>query len=291
MDYRKDFNSRILKDYFQPKNFLKIFYKPHRIPYIAKTFYQQVKTFYSDIKFKPIEPEYVINVYQKSVAGLSALSANVSAKKLPVKTLKDVLEPKIFSDPFSVKLGDLFKHYGSDKSTTHDYYFLYSSILYNKTETPLNILEVGLGTNNIDVLSNMGVEGKPGASLRAFRDICTKANVYGADIDKRILFTEDRIQTFFIDQTQPETFQDLKSQLKDIKFDMIIDDGLHNSQANINTLNFALDLLKEDGVFIIEDVSIDDYDFHQIIAAVLKEKYTLDFIQTKSTCLSMIKKR
>ena len=56
----------------------------------------------------------------------------------------------------------------------------------------LNIFEVGLGTNNVDVPSNMGKDGKPGASLRAWRDYFPNA-----DIDTRILFKEDKIQTFY----------------------------------------------------------------------------------------------
>lgn len=290
MDYRKDFMSRILGEYLHPKNMLKIFYKPHRIPYAIKNFYDKTKTFYADIKFKPQTSEYFLDVYKHSVSGLSELASNNSIKKLKIESITDILNTGIFNSPFSIKIGELFKQYGSDKSTVHDYYLVYSDVLEKKANLPINILEIGLGTNNIDVLSNMGLEGKPGASLRAFRDACINANVYGADIDNRILFTEDRIKTFFIDQTQPDTFKKLKDELVDIKFDLIIDDGLHNSQANINTLNFALDMLNDDGVFIIEDISIDDYDFHQIIAALLKEKYTLHFLQTKSAYLCMIKK-
>ena len=69
-----------------------------------------------------------------------------------------------------------------------------------------NIFEIGLGTNYKNIVSNMGINGKPGASLRAFRDYCPNASVFGADIDKRILFEEERIKTFYVDQTDPVTF-------------------------------------------------------------------------------------
>ena len=42
--------------------------------------------------------------------------------------------------------------------------------------------------------------GKPGASLRVFRDYFLNAKIYGADIDKNILFTSDRIFTYYVDQ-------------------------------------------------------------------------------------------
>jgi hypothetical protein len=65
----------------------------------------------------------------------------------------------------------------------------------------VHLLEIGLGTNNTDVVSNMGSEGVPDASLRAFRDYLPNARIYGAGIDKRILFEESRIKTYFADQT------------------------------------------------------------------------------------------
>jgi hypothetical protein len=291
MDYRKVFIGKILGEYLNPKNVLKVFYKPQRIPNAIKNFYVQTKTYYSDVKFKPQSPEYINSTYKHSIKGLSVLAAEKSNKKLPIETLTEVLDTSVFNSSFSIKIGDLFKQYGSDKSTTHNYYLIYSSVLEKNEDKSINILEVGLGTNNIDVLSNMGVEGKPGASLRAFRDACRQANVYGADIDKRILFTEERIKTYFLDQTQPDTFTSLKTELNNIKFDLIIDDGLHNSEANINTLNFALEMLKDDGMFIIEDINKDDYDFYQIISALLKDEYTLRLIETKSALLCMIRRK
>jgi hypothetical protein len=68
-------------------------------------------------------------------------------------------------------LGRLLTERGSDKATAHDYHKLYSSILADR-EGVRSVLEIGMGSNHPDVVSNMGVEGRPGASLRAFRDFC-----------------------------------------------------------------------------------------------------------------------
>jgi len=38
-------------------------------------------------------------------------------------------------------------------------------------------------------------------------------------------------------------------------YDLIIDDGLHSPDANLNTLNFALSSLSSDGVIVIEDIA------------------------------------
>jgi hypothetical protein len=106
----------------------------------------------------------------------------------------------------SIKLGELFYNYGSDKSSPHNYHKIYSNLLSSQKSVD-RIFEIGLGTNNLDVVSTMGKNGKPGASLRAFRDCFLRAKIYGADFDSRILFNEERINTFFVDQTRPITFE------------------------------------------------------------------------------------
>jgi 23S rRNA U2552 (ribose-2'-O)-methylase RlmE/FtsJ len=97
-----------------------------------------------------------------------------------------------------------------------------------------------MGSNNLDVVSNMGAGGRPGASLRAFRDFLPNAQIYGADIDDSILFQENRIKTFPVDQLNPEALSRLGELIPDNYFDLIIDDGLHAPDANVNTLSFAL---------------------------------------------------
>jgi hypothetical protein len=55
---------------------------------------------------------------------------------------------------------------GSDKGRSNNYTPLYSTLFKERYHQPLRIFELGLGTNNRDVSSNMGVFGVPGASLR-----------------------------------------------------------------------------------------------------------------------------
>ena len=134
-------------------------------------------------------------------------------------------------------LCEIMSKFGSDKGndTHHNYTRLYNYIFSAYREKPINLFEVGLGTNNLNVQSNMGLEGKPGASLYGWREYFFNANIYGADIDKNILFDSKNIKTFFIDQLNTETIKVLFDQtLKDIEFDIIIDDGLHTFEANSN---------------------------------------------------------
>jgi hypothetical protein len=80
--------------------------------------------------------------------------------------------------------------------------------------------------------------------------------IYGADIDKIVLFNEDRIKTFYCDQTNPDIIKDMwdSEDLKNIEFDFIIDDGLHEFDANITFFENSLHKLKVNGYFIVEDL-------------------------------------
>jgi len=158
-------------------------------------------------------------------------------------------------------LTDLMNYYGSDKGgfdKDHNFSDYYSTIFFDKKESVKNILEIGLGTNNIKVPSNMGLQGKPLASLRAWKDYFANANVYGADIDKEILKNEDRIKTFYVDQTNAISISELYKNIGNINFDIIIDDGLHEYNANICLFENSFKYLSKQGIYIIEDVFFKD---------------------------------
>ena len=158
-------------------------------------------------------------------------------------------------------LTDLMNFYGSDKggfNKDHNFSDYYSTIFFDKKESVKNLLEVGLGTNNINVPSNMGLEGKPLASLRAWRDYFLNANIYGADIDRKILKNEDRIKTYYVDQTNPNSILELFKNIGDLSFDIIIDDGLHEYDANICLFENSFKFLKKGGIYVIEDVFFKD---------------------------------
>ena len=81
-----------------------------------------------------------------------------------------------------------------------------------------------------------------------------RARIYGADIDRDILFEEDRIKTAFVDQLDPSTLDALPGLLGQPSFDVIIDDGLHAIGANLNTLLFAMKHLNVGGYYVCEDI-------------------------------------
>ncbi|MEN0006382.1 MAG: hypothetical protein AAF798_19675 [Bacteroidota bacterium] len=153
------------------------------------------------------------------------------------------------------RLKERFKFYRTDKAQ-HGYHLIYGELFAKIDSTAkVNILEIGLGTNNKQLISHMPSYTNPGASLRAMRDILPAAQIFGADIDKDILFTEERIQTAWVDQMNPESFRAMNARFGNPQYDLIIDDGLHAISANLNTLLFGLTVLKKNGWIMIEDIA------------------------------------
>ena len=191
----------------------------------------------------------------------------------------------------------LMDNYGSDKggkNNEHNFAQYYSQIFHNQKDKIENFLEIGLGTNDINMPSNMGKDGKPLASLRAWRDYFKNANIYGADIDRNILNDENRIKTFYVDQTNPASIKDLFNQIGNKRFDIILEDGLHEFNANICFFENAINFLKTDGVYIIEDVYYKDQE--KFIRYFEKTSYNFSIVDIfhkkniSNNCLVVIKK-
>ena len=83
-------------------------------------------------------------------------------------------------------------------SSWHNYTTFYYSIFKDLREKNLRVFELGLGTNNVNVPSNMGPNGRPGASLYGWSEFFPNADIFGADIDTDILFNTDKIKTFIV---------------------------------------------------------------------------------------------
>ena len=168
-------------------------------------------------------------------------------------------------------LADLCDMHGSDKGTRrssggpyrtipHNYADFYSLLFRHCRQQVSAVFECGIGTNNTDTESHMGETGRPGASLRVWRDYFPNAAIVGADIDRRVLFKEERIDTFFVDQTDEQSIRSLWDRVTTAEFDLMIDDGLHTAQAGMTFLRNSLHKLRHDGIYIIEDVHPKHFD-------------------------------
>ena len=165
----------------------------------------------------------------------------------------------MFDEKTPTILCEIMGRHRSDKGHTniteswHNYTTFYYSLF--KDRKPLRLFELGLGTNNPNIPSNMRHDGVPGASLYGWKEFFPSAQIFGADIDKDILFQEDRIQTFYCDQTNPDTIKEMweKPSLQE-PFDIIIEDGLHTFAANVCFFENSIHKLNSNGYYIIEDV-------------------------------------
>ena len=194
------------------------------------------------------------------------------------------------------QLTDLMNLSGSDKggrNNHHNFASYYSEIFFHKRNDIKNFLEIGLGTNDTSILSHMGLNGIPLASLRAWRNYFKNANIYGADIDKNILKNEDRIETFYVDQTDPITIKEMFKNIGEKKFDIILEDGLHEYNANICFFENAIEYLESNGTYIIEDVYYKDQD--KFIKYFENKKYNFSIVDIfhekniANNCLIIIK--
>ena len=156
--------------------------------------------------------------------------------------------------------------YGSDKGSLsksnnkqpyypmppHTYTDVYEALFYKMRNTVKFVFECGIGSNKWHGYSN---SYKPGASLRVWRDFFPYAHVFGGDIDRDVLFSEERISTFWIDQTVPESIDAFFKKCDVHQFDIMIDDGLHTYSAAYCLFANSFKYLSVGGWYIIEDLS------------------------------------
>jgi hypothetical protein len=151
-------------------------------------------------------------------------------------------------------LTEIINSYGSDKNLsgyTPYYIDIFESIRHKK----IDLLEIGIGTiiqHAPSSMANTRIQNyKPGASLRAWQEYFSNANIYGGDIQLDTQFSENRIKTFLFDSTKKI---ECDFTLQDMTFDIIIDDGWHWYEAQLNTFDNLFSRVKSGGYYIIEDI-------------------------------------
>jgi hypothetical protein len=166
----------------------------------------------------------------------------------PKSNLLDDLCTKFPCDKGGLPNKNFYKHY------PHNYSEIYNQILFTKRLDFKKILEIGVGSNNSQFFHNMGSKYTPGNSLRVWSEYFPNANIYGADIDKSILFEEGRISTYFVDQMNSDSIKNMFKLIKEDSFNLIIDDGYHFFDANINFFENSINYLSNTGYYFIEDI-------------------------------------
>jgi cephalosporin hydroxylase len=128
----------------------------------------------------------------------------------------------------------------TDKNTIHSYLPTYQKLFDPIQLSATHILEIGVAS---------------GGSILLWHDFFHNAEIHG--IDKisipNILKTHERIK---FHQCNAYKFENIKELFidKNIKFDVIIDDGPHKHNSMIKMAQYYNQLLKPNGLLIIEDV-------------------------------------
>lgn len=143
----------------------------------------------------------------------------------------------------SLTLDELAIKYGTDKATTdHGYTKVYEQLFGHLRDEPVQLAELGVYA---------------GASLQMWDDYFTNSDsdIIGVDcgiIDDLPKFGP-RVRVYQGDQTE------VPEQVRDLLFDIIVDDASHQSSKTITSFIRWWSYLKPGGLYIVEDITTSYY--------------------------------
>ena len=144
---------------------------------------------------------------------------------------------------------DLIDSSRTDKNTIHSYLHLYEKKFHDKKYKAKNVLEIGIGP----------YKNSNGGSIKLWHDYFVNANVYALDI----LHTDDvwdgikcndRIKLITSTDAYNEEFFNNHFLYKNMKFDVLLDDGPHTIESMKQFITLYTKVMAEDGILVIEDV-------------------------------------
>lgn len=154
-----------------------------------------------------------------------------------------------------MKLIDIYSKYSTDKGTEHNYIPSYDNLFSRFRLKNNKILEIGI---------------LHGESVKMWNEFFENSLIYGVDNFSHIAgytpsgpqkvdwqsvvnsFNDyDRVNIVKCDSTNDK---DVKENLKDLVFDIIIDDGSHVPTNQVKTIELFYPLLSQGGLYIVEDV-------------------------------------
>lgn len=135
----------------------------------------------------------------------------------------------------------IFMRHNTDKcSTFHNYSRQYETLFRVYIDKPIKLLEIGV---------------YKGGSISAWRDVFPNAvTILGVDIDYNCKQYQDigrNIHVEIGDATRPEFIKEINDKYG--PFDIILDDGSHNNSHVIQSFEILFPLLKDEGLYVVED--------------------------------------
>jgi hypothetical protein len=150
-----------------------------------------------------------------------------------------------------MSLAEIVDNSRTDKNTVHSYLDLYQNLLVAKKDTAQNVLEIGIGDGGQGITN--------GGSIKLWHDYFVNAKVYALDIQDintvwNGLKHNDRIILHTSVDAYSKQFVQSEFLDKDIKFDMMLDDGPHTLESMKSFITLYSPLLADNGILIIEDI-------------------------------------
>ena len=130
----------------------------------------------------------------------------------------------------------------TDKAYFHLFTEFYNDYFLKFKDKEINILEIGILN---------------GASIRMLACFFEKSKIYGIDNNPKLIndvkfpIFKNRIKTYLCSQID---FNKIDELFKNIKFEIIIDDGSHLTSHQRKTLGHMFNYLNSDGIYICEDL-------------------------------------
>ncbi len=181
-------------------------------------------------------------------------------------SLKDKLDyPQVikFNKGLKLKFSELISRYNTSKPEGEYRDFL-DDLFFKIRPSTRTILEIGISE---------------GGGLMAMRDFFENSLLWGVDIDKDTFINSERIQKCeWVDQLKLNTLE-INAKNFAVKFDLIVDDGWHHPESQINSLLAYLPYLNKGGTYILEDIVHNDYYkyFLQIMKLLEEKKFQYEY--------------
>lgn len=136
------------------------------------------------------------------------------------------------------ELGKLAIEFNSDKHSRHNYCGFYEELFSEYKDKPISLLELGV---------------LRGGSVRMWRKWFAEAEIYGVDNGTDGEFPQIELPLTKIVKADTQNIS-ICDALKWKQFDIIIDDADHHPYSQLKTMWNTWPLLKDNGIYVIEDV-------------------------------------
>ena len=154
----------------------------------------------------------------------------------------------------AVRLEELAKKYCSDKYYAHSYIPFYGSVFMGIEREVKQVLEIGIGYEQM--MKPFVPEFVQGSSLKMWRDYFPNATIWGMDNNEEAMDGcrgLERIHTYIGNQGSIWDLLNLVS-ISGGEFDVVIDDGSHETKDQIITYKTLEPYMRRGGVYVVEDV-------------------------------------